>query len=294
MAIGDGAPIFLISDEAGAKKKGGQYISIFLKKGIELVGKDNVIQVIMDNAAANKKAAELLQGEFPHIFFTNCSAHCIDLMMEAIGQEKWMKSLIEKAVEVVKFIKNHQFTQAVFRGESSLDLLKPGATRFGTNFIMVERLLHVKGHVRRMLVSEAWESWKGSQSVKAMEVKEYVLSDDFWAECEKVLAAFRPLQKVLKQVDSDGPILGEVYDLMLMCMEELGAALDAKVGKTKAKRIRDMVQHKWDKQLHSPIHAVGRLLNPKWQDDDMMGEEDCTNGFAEVLERMIGTQKERI
>jgi hypothetical protein len=52
--------------------------------------------------------------------------------------------VVAEAKAVVQFITNHHQSQALFRGKSALDLLKPGDTRFATNFIMLDRMLEVR------------------------------------------------------------------------------------------------------------------------------------------------------
>jgi hypothetical protein len=40
-----------------------------------------------------------------------------------------------------------------------LELLKPGDTRFGTNFIMLERLQKVKTPIQQMIVGSEWKKY---------------------------------------------------------------------------------------------------------------------------------------
>ncbi|KAH0722285.1 hypothetical protein KY289_005329 [Solanum tuberosum] len=57
------------------------------EKTIMKIGKENVVQVVTDNASENKKAGNMLKGVFPHIFWTPCAAHCINLMFGDIFKE---------------------------------------------------------------------------------------------------------------------------------------------------------------------------------------------------------------
>jgi hypothetical protein len=61
-----------------------------------------------------------------------------------VGKLPWAAEVVAKAKAVVKFITNHHRSQALFRGKSALDLLKPRDTRFATNFIMLDRMLKVR------------------------------------------------------------------------------------------------------------------------------------------------------
>lgn len=57
-----------------------------LDEMVEEVGEKNVIQVVTDNASNYVKAGKLLEAKRPHLFWTPCAAHCIDLMLEDIGK----------------------------------------------------------------------------------------------------------------------------------------------------------------------------------------------------------------
>jgi len=64
--------------------------------------------------------------------------------MQDIGELKWVRGVIRSADKVVMFMRNHQFTQALVRTYTTKELLKPGNTRFGTNLLMIERLIELK------------------------------------------------------------------------------------------------------------------------------------------------------
>ena len=51
----------------------------------------------------------------PTIFWTPYAAHCLDLMLEDIGKLQWIKSCVEKAKNICKFVYNHAFVLATMR-----------------------------------------------------------------------------------------------------------------------------------------------------------------------------------
>jgi len=79
-------------------------------------------------------------AKFPSIVCSPCTAHCLDLLLEDIGKQKWIRDVIDGAHNIVKFVANHHAALAYFRSHSRLELLKPVETRFATNFIMLQRL----------------------------------------------------------------------------------------------------------------------------------------------------------
>lgn len=53
-------------------------------------------------------------------------AHCLDLLLEDIGKQKWVAEVAVVARKLVLFLSNHHMTLAIYRKHSNLELLKPG------------------------------------------------------------------------------------------------------------------------------------------------------------------------
>ena len=64
------------------------YIFSLMDKIVEEVGEENIIQVVTDNEASFKAIGMLLMEKRKHLFWYACVAHCIDLMLEDIGNMK--------------------------------------------------------------------------------------------------------------------------------------------------------------------------------------------------------------
>ena len=73
-----------------------------------------------------------------------CCAHAVDLLMKDIAKQPWAADIIKRNLEVIKFVKNHHFTSALFRTKMGLSLVTPNATRFATNLISAMRTLKVR------------------------------------------------------------------------------------------------------------------------------------------------------
>lgn len=76
---------FLSSIECSNEAHTAKFIFEYVDKYIQEVGSNNVIQVVTDNASNNMAAAKLLREKRPHIFWTSCATHTLNLMLEAIG-----------------------------------------------------------------------------------------------------------------------------------------------------------------------------------------------------------------
>jgi hypothetical protein len=84
--------MFIKSVDASAHVKDATLLCELLDGFIQEVGPQNVVQVIMNNAANYVVVGRLLMLRYPTLFWTPCAAHCIDLILE--DMEKFLISRI--------------------------------------------------------------------------------------------------------------------------------------------------------------------------------------------------------
>ena len=77
-------PVFHSSKDITIVSKMGEWLVKKFSKVIEDVGKDAVVQVIMDSASNMVKACKLLVERYPHLCTAPCAAHCLHLIIEDI------------------------------------------------------------------------------------------------------------------------------------------------------------------------------------------------------------------
>ncbi|KAH0650540.1 hypothetical protein KY284_030452 [Solanum tuberosum] len=80
--------LFLESIDASDSSTNSIKMFSLFQNTIEKNGAENVVQVVTDNAAENVKAGDMLKGVFPHIYWTPCAAHCINLIFGDIFKER--------------------------------------------------------------------------------------------------------------------------------------------------------------------------------------------------------------
>jgi hypothetical protein len=125
IAVSTRGAMFLRAVDCEGEKKDGAFIANILIQAIEQVGPQNVVQVITDNAKNCRAAGLLVEERFEHIFWTPCSVHSLNLMLQKIGTKiHWIKKMYEEAQQIQMFVTNHHMTQAIFRQFSKLELLK--------------------------------------------------------------------------------------------------------------------------------------------------------------------------
>ena len=56
-----------------------------MKRVVEEVGTEKVVQIVTERAAPMKALGKRLMEEFPHLYWTACAAHCINLILDLVS-----------------------------------------------------------------------------------------------------------------------------------------------------------------------------------------------------------------
>ncbi|CAI5965587.1 unnamed protein product [Closterium sp. NIES-64] len=310
IAQNDTAPVIVDIVDSKTVKKTGDYLATLIQGAITIVGPKHVVQVVMDNASNNKNAASKLSADYPHIFFTNCAAHCLDLMLHDIGKIPAVKLVLSQVHQVVMMIKGSASAVVLFRELfTKLSLVRPGATRFGTQVIMLGRFLEVKRALRAMVISEEWEDVAVARTEEGMEVRKLLLDDVFWDCGSAVHRLMTPIYEVLRAVDTRAQVMGQLYCLMLEATVKTNAAAETaaahfikrtglllpKDRSTFLTSIKAIIARRWDAQLHNPLHAIGWLLNPRNQYiGEVRNDKEIRKEVDEVIQARGGDVQQRI
>ena len=107
--------MFLKCHDTTGKTKDGLYLMGLFKEAIEEVGRENVVQIVTDSASNNVLAGGLIEDEYPTIFWTTCSVHCINLLLKDINNIAWVGNTITQAKMLQTFIINHATSIAIYR-----------------------------------------------------------------------------------------------------------------------------------------------------------------------------------
>ena len=60
-------------------------------------------------------------------------------------------------------------------------------TRFASTIVMLKRFKTIKRGLEQLVISEEWEMYKEDDVVKAKEVKDKILNEDFWMDVDYIL-----------------------------------------------------------------------------------------------------------
>ena len=219
---------FLSSVDTSGNDKSADYIADLIVERVVEVGQDRIVQVVMDSAASCVAAGKLVMKKYPSIVCSPCTAHCIDLLLEDIGKQQWISNIIQQGHDIVKFVTNHHTSLAYFRSHASLELLKPGETRFATNFIMLQRLMQCKDDLQETVVSKEYKQWvsKPKYVKLGLQLSTVILSQTFWDNVKKVVDLCIPVVDVLRLADGHVPCTGKIYWKMFQAHKSIEESVE--------------------------------------------------------------------
>ncbi|CAN6225820.1 unnamed protein product [Urochloa humidicola] len=265
-----------------------------LEKRIEQIGKDKVVQVVTDNGANYKAAGKLLMERIPTLFWSPCAAHCLDLMLEEIGNLKEFKKTITRAKRVVNFIYRHGRILCAMREKTNgKDIVRPAATRFATSYLSLKSMYTLKDPLKALFLCEIWTGSKLAKTDAGKKAHDTVLSTEFWNSVEDCLRAAAPLVVVLRAVDGDEkPAMPEVAALMTEAKEKIKLSFSTQNKSGLLKSIMGIIEKRWVNQMDHPLYGAALYLNPgklypliKDDIDETVGQLRAC--FLKVLRRMV-------
>ena len=128
---------------------------------------------------------------------------CIDLMLEDIGNMKHIKEILDQTKMITSFIYNSLKVVNLMKVfTKDRDLLCPEITRFSTEFISLQCLIHYEGDLKMMCTINEWCEFNKDRRRKSLrdKVSNLILTSRFWKKAKEVQIIMEPLVKVLKLV----------------------------------------------------------------------------------------------
>ncbi|XP_028957465.1 uncharacterized protein [Malus domestica] len=278
MVYSNGKTIFLKSVDASNKTKDAKYIAKLLKDVIKEVGQSNVVHIVIDNGSTFVKAGEIMMERYP-IYWTPYATHCIDLIFKNIGKQESVANVINKARKLTNYIYNHGWLLAQIRIFCQGDLVRPGATRFVTNYITINSILNKKAGLRQLFTSEEWYNSRFGESEEGKRIESRVLDHRLWDAMEGVQSIYEPLYSIMRIVNTEVvPTMPILYD-MFHIMKEKISTLNGK------KWILKIINHRWDVTLSRPLHQAD--INMK---KGVGHNKELLSGLQRVFERLNPTR----
>jgi hypothetical protein len=265
--------MFLYASDFSNVQQSAANIAEFLKTGFKLVGPSNVVQVITDNATNCKLAGEELKQTYKYIFWSPCVVHTLNLIFKDLAHEfHWLGETYLQSKEIVKYITNHSKALAIFRSNEKLELIKIAKTRFASHYTTLKRLLDVRESLRLTVISDRWSDWKQSctdeiMKKRAVTTETTVLDEEYWDSVRLALLITKPIYKMIKFCDQEGPIIGEVYEGMDNMLGEIKDNLKGQPDLYE--KIHKIVSNRWDR-MNVPLHSLAHMLTPKYYESEYL------------------------
>ncbi|XP_057828565.2 uncharacterized protein LOC131039743 [Cryptomeria japonica] len=138
-----------------------------------------------------------------------------------------------------------------------------------------------------MFVSAEWMESGFTTQANGIVVAGYMYSTTFWESIEQIVEFSEPLVKVLRLVDGDKPPMGYVYEAMDGAKEVIRSKLEN--NRDKYMPLWDIIDRRWDGQMHTPLHAAGYFLNPLlfYKTDFLEIDAEIKQGFFKCMEKMF-------
>ncbi|XP_012845516.1 PREDICTED: uncharacterized protein LOC105965507 [Erythranthe guttata] len=281
--------VFLKSIDTSNEINDGQKMFELLDKTIVEIGVENVVQVVTDGASNLVSAGEKLEEKYKSLCWSPCAAHCLDLVLEDIGKIPIFHSTITNAKRITTYIYRHQWVLRLFRDYSKgRELARPAVTRFATSFLTLSCILNQKSALKSMFVSEVWTSSSYARKHDGKEVVDLVSCNaKFWSSIKYCLRCVSPIVKVLRLVDGDSkPAMPYIYEAMDRAKDQI--AQNFNNVKSRYKKIWEIIDLRWNRQLHRPLHAAAYYLNPKFHyAEGFEPNSDVIYGLHKTIEMMI-------
>lgn len=292
------------SVDTSGKVKDADYCASLMIKDIYDFGPLKVVAVVTDTCAVMQKCWSIVMDEFPWISCLPCQPHVISLLLKDLAKSPQMKQLIMEEQIIVQWFTNHQFPLAKLREYTvqklgrQKELVKAGATRFGTHTLVGERLQELKPALQATVVDPEYvaKQYKDAsnteedsgvgrivRSNKGATARKLILDEDpdgFWARVKQHVDTTLPIFKMLRRFDTGCPTMGKLYSGWY----ELGEFLESTDSSYKAV-VTEAHQERWA-YAHAPIAAAAYVVDPEFHEHSQEENREVMEGFLETVEKV--------
>lgn len=256
--------VFLKSVDASKTTNDAMFIANLVDEVIKDVGAENVIQFVTDNGSNFKAAGNIIHQRYPNIFWTPCAAHCVNLILEELGDKlPQIKRSVARGKRLVAYIYGHvQVLSMMRKMTGNKELHRSTKTRFATQYYTLKSLHEQKTPLQMLFVSNKWIDSKFSKEITGKNDVRIVTSRRFWDDIVFAVNVLGPLVKVVRLVDTKRkPTMGYIYEKMRKARERLESNF---TGDSSWGIIKEVVDRRWKQQLNHPLHEAAYYLNPRY------------------------------
>ncbi|KAI3979289.1 hypothetical protein MKX01_007765 [Papaver californicum] len=280
--------------DASTYFKNTKYLADLFDSVIQDFGAENVVQVVMDNHLNYVGVRNHIMQNYSSIFCTPCASHCLNMILEDFSQIDWVNRCILQAQSISKYIYNHSWVLNLMkRFTGGQELVRTSITKSTSDFLSLQSMLKQKSRLKHFFSSPEYSTDPSyankPQSISCIALLE---DNDFWRTVEECVAVSEPILKVMREIAGGKPAVGFIYESMTRAKDSIRTyyIMDENKGKT----FLDILDRRWQNQLHSPLHAAAAFLNPSIQyNPDVKFLTLIKEEFLKVLEKLLPTPELR-
>lgn len=239
--------------------KDGALVFDLVDECIEEIGEKNVVQVVTNIAQPNLTLVNLLREKRPWIYWTECAAHCIELMLEDIASLPDVSKIIATAKVITIFLCSNTHVFNLTKVYLGKDLVHSGVTHFSTVYLNLKSIQEKKKELSKLFRSDELDDWGYHKKEKGKRAAKIVRSDNFWHGLDDAVKIFEPLVEVLRCVIGNVPAMGFLYGDLLDAKWEIALSFDN--NETKYKAVLEIIDNRWNDKFKTPLHLASRYLN---------------------------------
>ncbi|KAL1542165.1 hypothetical protein AAHA92_26297 [Salvia divinorum] len=283
--------VFLRSADISRAIDSADVLYELLKEIVEQVGLKNVLQVVTTIEDRYVIAGKRLTDTHPSIFWTPCAGHCIDLMLQDMGELPRVKMVLDQARLISRYIYSNAIVINMMRRYTfGVDLVDLGTTRSFTNFMTLKRMIDIRHSLQSMVTSEEWMESSYSKDQEAYAVLDTISSQSFWSSCASITRLTDPLLRLSRIARSQKmPAMGYVFAGLYRAKEAIKKELDTK---EEYMAYWSIIDRRWEQLQRHPLHAAGFYLNPKFfYSLEGDGHFHIRSLVYDCIERLVPDQK---
>ncbi|XP_042410286.1 uncharacterized protein LOC121999707 [Zingiber officinale] len=199
-----------------------------------------------------------------------------------------LKRTLERAIIVNGYIYNRTMLLNMIREfTEQRDLIRPAKTRFATAFLAMRSIQQHKQNLKKMFTSENWSKSKFAKEQTGKQAQKIILMPSFWNSIIYAMKVGGPLLEVLRLVDGEKkPAMGYIYVTMDRAKEKIAKAFGN--NEDRYKDVFEIIDHRWQLQLHQDLHATGYFLNLKffYSNSEIEQDEEVVMGLYNSISRL--------
>ncbi|XP_056847396.1 uncharacterized protein LOC108830587 [Raphanus sativus] len=261
---------------------------------VEMVGSENVVHLVTDNTPNYKASGRLLAERYPNLSWSPCAAHCMNLILEDVGNMPNVQELVYVVSKVTIFVYNHKSTLNFLRKRQGWrEIICPGETRFATPFIALQKAFAHKDDLQALVVDQEFRQFLKTE--KARYVKAVVLDENMWEHCLLIVRIMAPMTRLLRVCDTDEkPSLPYVYEVMYRA--RLGIKKICGKKKELYKPYTRIIKNRWDRMLRHDLHAAAYFFNPAFMYDkkNFSIKPEILRAMLNLMEKQKGSDRAKI